>query len=545
MARTADADVARLRDLLAASEARFRSIIDRNADGIVIVDGEGRVRFVNVAAERLFGRRAGELLGQEFGFPVLAGETTEVDLVRRPGEEEVVAELRTTETVWEGAPAQLVSLRDITDRKRAQERAQRLTLEQAARAQAEEASRRWRFLVEAGAVLDSSLDPATMLRHLAELLVPRMADWCVIDLVERDGLRRVAAVHAERQAVLDRMGEQYPPRRAAAVPRSRVLETGVAELHRRLDGERLRAIAEDGAHAELLEQVGTHSLIVVALRARTQIMGTICVACGERDFGDADLGLMEEIGSRAGRALENARLYERALAANRAKADFMAVMSHELRTPLNAILGYSQLLLDGIPATLEAPQVRQIERIHMSAMHLLQIIEEILTYAATEAGQARANPEPVRLGAVIDEIATLTAPLARERGLELIVDVPDRDPVLLIDAVKFRQIVVNLLSNAVKFTDAGHVTVRAAMRGSALAVEVADTGCGIAGHELERIFEPFQQIERPLTRHAGGTGLGLTVARELASLLGGTLTVESAPGVGSTFTLSLPAALPD
>jgi signal transduction histidine kinase/PAS domain-containing protein len=535
-------ELRKLRTQLAASDARFHNIIERAADGILIVDAGHEIRFANPAAEQLLGRSAAELVGTPFGYACVTGETTEIDIVRRGGGE-IVAELRISETEWEGEEAQLVVMRDVTDRRRAEERAERLIWERAAREHAEASNRRSRFLVEAGATLDSSLDPDATLVNLAKLIVPRVADWCMIDLSTEGSMRRVAAVHAdpEKQRLTDELRLQYPPRHGSQQPAARVIASGVPELHQGINEDRLRAFALDDDHARLLRQLGVRSIMSVPLQARDRRLGAITFVCNDRDFVPEDLALAEEIGNRAGRALENARLYEAALAANRAKADFLAVMSHELRTPLNAILGYTQLLLEGITGKVDQVQRRHLERIHTSGAHLLQIIEEILAFASMEAGRTRVDARPVVLREIIDAVASMTEPLAKARGLQFVLDVHDMDAALFTDPVKVRQILINLVTNAVKFTDQGTVTLRAGLHDGQMVFAVADTGPGIEESDLTTIFEPFSQVERPLTRHAGGTGLGLTVSKRLANLLGGSIDVESTPNFGTTFTVKLPA----
>jgi signal transduction histidine kinase len=541
----AAAAVPRLRAALEASEARFQAIVQRTADGIVIVGGDGRVRFVNPAAERLFGRSAAELVGEQLGFAVLSGETTEVDVVPPGGGEPVAAELRAGATTWEGEPAQVITLRDITDRRRAEERAQRLVLERAAREQAERAGARARFLAEAGAALDSSLDPETTLRSLAELIVPRLADGCAVDLLEGGRIRRVAGVHAEPagEALLEELGRRFPPDPDSPLPAARVLRTGVSELHAGLDAEGVRRLAGGEEEARLLARLGVRSAMIVALPARERRLGAITFLCGERDFDADDLALAEEVASRAGRALENAQLYGEALAASRAKSDFLAVMSHELRTPLNAIIGYAQLMLDGVGGGVDREQGGRLRRIHACALHLLQLIEEILAYAQMESGHAEARPIHLTLGELAGPVTAMAEPLAREKGLELRVEVPDPGAALFTDARKLRQIALNLLANAVKFTERGTVALRAEVSGAELVITVSDTGPGMAAADLERIYEPFWQAEEPLTRQVGGTGLGLSVSRRLAEMLGGTIAAESRPGAGSTFTVRVPARM--
>ena len=186
-------------------------------------------------------------------------------------------------------------------------------------------------------------------------------------------------------------------------------------------------------------------------------------------------------------------------------------------------------------------QRRHLQRIYASGTHLLHIIEEILTYASMEAGRTRVDPRPVVLQEIIEAVTSMTEPLAKGRGLRFVLDVHDMDAQLFTDPVKVRQILINLVTNAVKFTDEGTVTLSAGLRGSDLIFAVADTGPGIEASDIDTIFEPFSQVEQPLTRHAGGTGLGLTVSKRLTNLLGGSIDVESTPNVGSTFTVQLPA----
>ncbi|MEX2581872.1 MAG: ATP-binding protein [Gemmatimonadota bacterium] len=531
---------------LEESEARFRNIVERTADGIVIVNRDGRVRFANPGAERMFARSAAELADEDFGVAVVSGETTEMDIVRPSETEPVVAELRVSATTWDGAAAQVISLRDITDRKRAEERAQRLRLEQAAREQAEKDAERSRILADAGATLDASLNAATTLASLASLVVPRVADWCVIDLLEDDRIRRMAGVHSDpqKQELLEELTERFAPGVDSQWPAARVLRSGSAEIHRELDAEGVRKLVESDEHAALLERLGTRSSMTVPLDAREQCLGAMTFVCGERDFDETDLTLAGEIASRAARALDNARLFEAALDANRVKGDFLAVMSHELRTPLTAILGFTDLLLGGVAGKLDEKQTTYLGRIRAGATQLLTIIQEILTYAQVEAGREQARPKTIRLGDLIDEIAATAEPLVREKGLGFRVEVGQRGTTLHTDVGKLRQVIMNLLTNAAKFTDRGAVELSVEVEGDDVSIAVSDTGIGIAPAELEGIFEAFRQVEQGATRRAGGTGLGLSVSRQLAELLGGELSVESRPGRGSTFILRIPVGAP-
>ena len=216
-------------------------------------------------------------------------------------------------------------------------------------------------------------------------------------------------------------------------------------------------------------------------------------------------------------------------------------MSHELRTPLSAIIGYADLMDRKVAGEVTEQQARFLSRIRASSSHLLQIIEEILAFASTEAGEERVHREHTTLDEIIDGVLAVAEPLARDTPLDFVVEVDDPGAELVTDPRKVRQILLNLLSNAFKFTSEGEARLHAAVEGEEAVFTVTDTGAGIPADRLDRVFEKFWQAEDPMTRHAGGTGLGLTISRRLAEILGGSLEVDSAPGRGSTFRLRLPA----
>lgn len=249
--------------------------------------------------------------------------------------------------------------------------------------------------------------------------------------------------------------------------------------------------------------------------------------------------------------------------ANRAKSEFLANVSHELRTPLAAIVGYVDLLRDGSYGELGPRMIGPVERIQASAEHLQALVDQVLDLAKLSAGRLDVQREPLSLRAFVIDVAAEIEPLVIEKGLALSLQVPAALPRVSTDPMHLRQILVNLLGNAVKFTSAGTITVRAtlvrdpareldahaarqrpllAAGGSWIALQVADTGIGIAEKDLQRVFDEFEQVEAGARADSvrRGTGLGLTITRRLARLLDGDITVQSALGTGSVFTCWLP-----
>jgi signal transduction histidine kinase len=243
-------------------------------------------------------------------------------------------------------------------------------------------------------------------------------------------------------------------------------------------------------------------------------------------------------------AIAQARARRAAERANRTKSDFLATMSHELRTPLNAIGGYVDLLDLGVGGVVNAQQREYLARVQRAQQHLLGLINNILNFARLEAGGVSFQRERLALTPLIAEAETFVTPLVADKQLAFSIE-PGPDLIVLGDAEKIRQILLNLLSNAVKFTDCGgRIAVRWESNGRSALVHVDDTGIGIPILQQERIFDPFVQVDPDLTRTRMGSGLGLAISRELARGMAGDLTVRSAPGWGSTFTLQLPLREP-
>jgi two-component system sensor histidine kinase BarA len=256
---------------------------------------------------------------------------------------------------------------------------------------------------------------------------------------------------------------------------------------------------------------------------------------------DRNRGLIADLDRKVD---ELARLNMALFESNRLKGEFLSTMSHELRTPLNSVIGFSEVLLNA--DNLTEKQHRWAGNILTSGQQLLAMINDILDLAKMEAGKMRVHPEPVSVPDLCESAAGMARQAAERKTVDLRVTVPPDLPAVRQDAGKLRQILSNLLSNAVKFTpEGGRVTLGAGIDDGVLTLTVADTGVGIAPEEQDLVFDKFRQASNPLTREQGGSGLGLSIVRELAKLLGGDISLRSDLGRGSTFTVKVAAKLKD
>jgi hypothetical protein len=252
-------------------------------------------------------------------------------------------------------------------------------------------------------------------------------------------------------------------------------------------------------------------------------------------------GIIVDISDRkeAEKALIEANMI--AESANETKSQFLANMSHELRTPLNSIIGFSDILANGTFGDLNEKQTRYVGNILRSGKHLLEIINDILDISKVEAGKMELTPETFRIGGVLKELFNTLEPFAMKKNIELLLVMPDENIKVYADRLKTKQILYNLLSNAIKFTpNEGKVGVEVHATPEDVRISVFDTGIGISDEDIDKLFEPFKQLDSATAREYQGTGLGLTLVKKFVEMHGGKIWVESKPEKGSSFTFTIP-----
>jgi PAS domain S-box-containing protein len=302
----------------------------------------------------------------------------------------------------------------------------------------------------------------------------------------------------------------------------------------------------------------TQSEMAIPLLVGDDLVGVLDVQSDRLDaFDTDDVRVFATLASQIAVAVQNSRAFasraqqaererltaERLREVDRLKSQFLANMSHELRTPLNSIIGYSEVLIDGDDGELPDEAQEDIQVIHDSGQHLLAIINDILDLAKIEAGEMKMDRQQLDLNKALGDVVHAAQVLIKDKPVSLRFEPSSDVKVVIADPLRLRQIVMNLVSNAIKFTEEGSVTVSTFLNDQGMAtVQVTDTGIGISSEDIGSIFEQFRQVDGSTTRHAGGTGLGLTITRYLVELQGGEISVHSQFGVGSTFAFTLPAA---
>jgi signal transduction histidine kinase len=448
----------------------------------------------------------------------------------------------------DGTPKYLLGIsEDITEWKKSEEERLRIVREQAAVEERRRENERATFLADASTILASSLDYRETLKDLARLAVPKLADWCTVTIVKENRTKeRVAAVHRDPQkgALIEELSRYYPASADEETGIGRVIRTGKALFTPRVQDFELAAVAKDPRHLELMRELGCSSCIVVPIFARGKTLGAISIVSKrpEHAYNENDLATVEELGRRAGIAIDNALLFEAAQKAVAARDEFMSIASHELKTPLTVLKLQTQLRKreaqagrlgrfqpDKLPEMFDADE-NQVNR-------LARLVDDMLDVSRVHTGRLSFYKEPFDLGDMIQDTLTRFSPQIEARACQVSLDIESAATGRW-DRFRIEQVFINLLTNALKYGSGKPLHIRVSANAGRAKFSVSDNGIGIAEEDMGRIFGQFERAKS--AGSIAGLGLGLYIAKKIVEAHGGTVSACSELGKGSTFTIELP-----
>ena len=464
---------ARIENELKASRASFHNIVEKSADGIVIVDEDGIVQFVNHTAEILFGRKAEEFVGEQFGLPVVAGDVIELDIIRQ-GREPGIAEMRVVQTEWNDQKAYLALLRDITERRRAEEK-----IKQAAH------------------------------------------EWSVTF----DSITDMVSVHDENfkfvkvnKALAETFGTE---------PEKLIGKTCYEVFHN------AKQPCPDCPHAQTLKTEKPAKLELLESRLGVYFGISTWPMFDEHDRVKSSVHIVKNI-------TEQKEAEERLKETMKMKSDFTSMVSHELRTPLTAIKEGIALVVDGLAGEINEEQKELLDISKRNVDRLARLINDVLDFQKLGAGRMKFDIQPNDINKIARDIYEMMVPTMADIGVDLLLELDGGLPKAGFDKDKIIQVLTNLVTNAAKFTEKGRITIKTAQKDNNIEVSVSDTGMGIRKKDMPRVFGEFEQLGHGGERKTGGTGLGLTISKELIEKHNGTIWVESEYEKGTKFTFTLP-----
>ena len=528
------------REALDEQRAQLRVITDALPALIALVGKDLVYRFANETYRSWFGRAPEEVVGHSLlevlgpaGFATVhehvlralggAEVKYEVLMPYPMGARRVRTQLMPLRTRAGAVDGFVALVQDITAERRREEKLQ--------------------FLAEASATLTAALDVDETLRRLAALAVPRLADWCAIEMLqaeERSEQLAVAHVDPAKVAHAWALRERYPLDWKQRFGLPEVLRTGRSELYEQVNEALPRlAVGADDDYLSAIRALGIRSAIIAPLVARGRILGAITLVLAEsgRRYDATDLTLVEDLAARAALAVENARLYHEANEAVRKREDFLTVTSHELKTPLTSLkLTLAALTREaasgGVPDSFRS----RLNRIQTQSSRLAALVDQLLDASRLSAGRLVLHREPMNLSELAAEVVQRFADEAARLGTTVTLETAS--PVdISADRHLLDQVLTNLVSNALKYGGGTPVRVRVDCE-TEPRVRVCDQGPGVSPEEQDRIFERFERGRR--AEGQLGMGLGLWIVREIVTAHQGTVRVESRPGAGATFEVSFP-----
>jgi PAS domain S-box-containing protein len=523
------------------SDEQFRLLIEHASDLIAILRGDGTFEYASPSNERVLGYQPEELVGQSAFDIVHPDDAARVrsifaSAIQTAGLTPFIEfRFRHKDGSWRfieavgnnlfdqasGAARVVINARDITERKHAEE------------AQQQEAQISG-ALARVGHVLIAALDTSDLLTRLCQVTAEVLgcdSSQTLLFRPNEDAFTPIAGYGATPEEQEAAKGMKVP-RSMMSVLLARLESDDVAEVG---------TIPPDLLSKPEQERFGVTLVLCMTLRRGKDLIGLqVALSRNRREsFTETERRIARGVAQVASLALEHARVVSELARANQLKSEFVATMSHELRTPMSVITGYTDLLLEGVFGTLTPEQVDTVQKVQRSSRELLTLINSTLDLSRLEAGEPEVEFTDVCLADLIEEVDSETRGLQERSPLGFLRRVTP-DLRVRTDPGKLKVVLKNLIGNAIKYTDRGTVTLEAYPAERGIEISVADTGIGIAPEALAIIFEPFRQADGSSTRRHGGVGLGLYIVRRLLDILGGSISVESELGRGSTFRVWLP-----
>ena len=525
----------------AVTDAVLAGIVTISADAIICVDENQRIIFFNDGAEAIFGYSAEEILGEplellipdryrathaehvrRFGQSATharkMGERGQISGLRKNGEE-FPADAAISHLDGRDGKIYAVVLRDVTERRRAHDTQ--------------------RLLAEAGETLASSLGVDDTLRNVTRLVVPQLADACIVNVYHGGRFQGVAAAHVDpaRAVELERARSEHPVDLESGHPVAEVIRTGATV---RMDDSPDRR-ADWAALPNLVDIFGTvpKAGIILPLRARDQLLGVMALYRSASGYDDNDLFLAEEITRRAALAIDNARLHDLIHVGIRARDDMIGIVSHDLRNPVNAVKMLAGVMLDRErDEPLSAEMVEYATIIRQAAEQMDALIRDLLDVTRVEAGRLKVDARPENTEELLSDALRTLAPVASQKSLRLRLSSPDDIPHVLADRERIAQALSNLVGNAVKFSPPGsEISVGVEVLEAEVLFSVRDRGQGMTQEQLSHAFDRFWQSSRT---DREGAGLGLAITKGIIDAHGGRIWADSSPDEGAVFYFTLP-----
>ena len=547
--------IAKIEKTLRQTGNYTRHLMESSPDFQMTLDKDGRIMDVNEAFEQVVGKSRKDVIGTSIYeyFPKEPAEKAfaeifEKEMVRdieitakMPGKEDLICNLSgTVFATLEGEPGVYVTGRDITERKKSEETIEHLNLV-------------LRAIRNINQLIATEKDRDRLLDGICHALIKSRgyhSAW--LSLIDESGKLVTTAeaglgkdfllmVERLKRSELTACGQKALKQSDVVVtkdPSSTCADCPLAKNHAgrgamtvRLEhGRKIYGLLFVSTSAEFAADEEEQALL-------KEVAGDVAFALHSMELEEERKKAEEEV-KKSAEQLKQANIHLQEM--DRLKSIFLASMSHELRTPLNSIIGFTGVILMGIAGEVNEEQRKQLTMVKNSANHLLSLINDILDISKIEAGKVELSLEEFNLDSVVREVVESVSPMASEKGLELVTEVPE-SVTLFSDRRRIKQVLMNLVSNAVKFTDRGSVRIAARVSGDEnLELRVIDTGVGIEKEDMYKLFQPFQQVDISLAKKYEGTGLGLYLTKKLVDILGRDISAKSEYGKGSEFTFIMP-----